>query len=114
VTFERVVPSGDQLFPYMWVSADDHTLFSQLLEENDALAAVEQVHQDDRRALYDVTWDQEIDGFLSCLRETEAIVLRAGGSDTAWEFELRFEDQEDIAAFQQRCRDLDIPITLTR
>jgi predicted DNA binding protein len=114
VTFERVVPSGDRLFPYMWVRTADHTLFRQLLVENDAVASVEVVHREDDRALYDMGWETDTAGFLACLRETDPIVLRAGGSPTAWEFELRFEDQGDIGTFQQECSQNDISISVDR
>lgn len=114
VTFERVVPSGDRLFPYMWVRTGDHTLFRQLLTENDAVASVEVVHREDARALYDVDWHSDTNGFLCCLHRTEPIVLRAGGSQTAWEFELRFEDQSDIGRFQRECGEHDISLSVDR
>jgi predicted DNA binding protein len=48
------------------------------------------------------------------LTETEVPLIDATGTDDQWTFEVRGDDHEDIAAFQQRCRELDIPITLTR
>ncbi|MFW6018008.1 MAG: helix-turn-helix domain-containing protein [Halapricum sp.] len=114
VTFERVIPTGDRLFPYMWVSTDDHRLFSQLLQRNPAVEGLERVHREDERALYEISWCEDTDGLASCLRSTDLIVLRAGGTASSWEFELRFADQETISAFQERCADHDVSITIDR
>lgn len=114
ITFERTVPTGDRLFPYMWVHTADHTRFCQLLQVNQAVESVRLVHHQDTQGLYDVVWQDETDGFLSCLKNTEAVVLKAGGSTTAWEFELRFDCHEDVAAFQRECSEQDISITVDR
>ncbi|QSG16053.1 helix-turn-helix domain-containing protein [Halapricum desulfuricans] len=114
VTFDRVVPTGGRLFPYMWVSTDDHTLFCQLLQRNPAVEDLEMVHQEDDRALYDVAWCDDTDGFLCCLRTTDLVVLRAGGTASAWEFELRFADQETVSAFQKKCADREISISVDK
>ena len=50
---------------------------------------------------------------LTILTEEEVPLIEATGTDQQWTFEVRGDDRSDIAAFQQRCRDLDIPITLT-
>lgn len=114
VNFERVVPNGNRMFPYMWVYTDDHTRLCQLLQVDPAIENLRLVHHDDEQGLYDVEWATDTDGFLACLRETDAIVLKAGGSATAWEFELRFDKQAEVSHFQQTCAEHDISISVDR
>lgn len=114
ITFERVVPTGDRLFPYMWVTTADHTKFCQLLQINPAVEQVRLVHHQDDRGLYDLVWADETDDFVNCLRNTEVCVLKAAGSTTDWEFELRFDCHEDITAFQRECSEQDITMTVDR
>ena len=47
------------------------------------------------------------------MTETEVPLIDAVGTDDQWTFEVRADDHEDLTAFQQRYRELDIPITLT-
>lgn len=114
VAFERVVPTGDSMFPYMWVYTDDHTRLCQLLQVDPAIESLRLVHHKGEKGLYDVEWSDETAGFLSCLRETNPIVLQAGGSATAWEFTLRFDCHAAISEFQQACTDRDISLAVDR
>lgn len=45
---------------------------------------------------------------------SDVALIEAVGTNRQWTFEIRGDDRRDIAAFQQRCRALDIPITLTK
>lgn len=54
------------------------------------------------------------DGFLATLAETDAVLLDGVGSDTSWEFQLRFPAHEDMAAFYRRCTDRGISVRLDR
>ena len=61
-----------------------------------------------------VEWALEYAGILSTLVETEIPLLNAVGTKHQWIFEVRVDDRSDIATFQQRCREVDIPVTLTK
>lgn len=114
VTFERVVPTGRALFPYMWVYTDDHTKFCQLLQLDPVVENLRLVYHEGEQGLYKIDWQQDTDRFLACLRETEPLVLQAGGSASAWEFELRFDSQSEISKFQRKCTEKDISISVER
>jgi len=47
------------------------------------------------------------------LAETEVPIINATGTNQQWTFEVRGNERTDIAAFQRRCQELDIPVTLT-
>jgi len=61
-----------------------------------------------------VEWTLEYDGVLSTLTETEIPLIKAVGTNRQWTFDVRADDRSDIATFQKRCRELKIPITLTK
>jgi predicted DNA binding protein len=60
-----------------------------------------------------VEWDLEYDDVLTILAETEVPITNAIGTNQQWTFEVRGDERSDIAAFQRRCQELDIPVTLT-
>ena len=51
---------------------------------------------------------------LTVLAETEIPVIEATGTDQYWMFEIRGDSRVDVADFRRRCRELDIPTTLTK
>lgn len=114
VSFERVVPTGAELFPYMWVYTDDHPAFCQILSVNSAIENLRLVHHEDDEGLYEISWCEKTDGFLDCLRNTNAVVLQAGGTTDGWEFQLRFDCQDDISAFQRVCSEAGITLSVDR
>jgi hypothetical protein len=61
-----------------------------------------------------VEWTREYGGVLSMLIETEIPLIKAVGTKQQWTFGIRGDDRSDPAAFQHRCRELDVPITLTK
>lgn len=114
LTFERVVPTGQHFFRFMWVTTTDHERFTELLEQSPALVTVETESSEGATRLYDVEWSEEECPFFACLQAADATVLSVGGSASSWEFELRFDDQRCISEFQQRCVDQDISLSIDR
>ncbi len=60
-----------------------------------------------------VEWALDYDDVLTILAETEVPLIEATGTNQQWSFEIRGDDRSDIAEFQRRCQELDIPTTLT-
>ena len=114
VTLERLIPAQNVVVPYFWVrgtSVDD--IEGEFLDH----PGVEHVRLVDSVAneyLLRVEWTLEYSGVLSALTETEVPLIKAVGTDQQWTFDVRGDDRSDIAAFQHRCRELDVPVTLTK
>ena len=51
---------------------------------------------------------------MTTLTETKIALIEAVGTNQRWTFAIRGDDRQDIAGFQHRCRELEIPITLTK
>ena len=125
VRFEHTVPVGEDVFPYAWVTTDDQLAFCQRVQTSTAVNSVTQLSHDEdtasskdddttTTALYNVEWHAETDGFLSCLTTTEVAVLDATGSNSGWSFRLRFDDHDQLSAFQDVCHSHDITPSVNR
>lgn len=113
VTLERIIPAQDVVVPYFWVRGtvvdDIEDAFSNHSGVND-IRLVDSVADE---YLLRVEWTLEYPGILSTLTETEIPLIKAVGTNQQWTFDVRGDERSDIAAFQHRCRELDIPITVT-
>ncbi|WP_137285413.1 helix-turn-helix domain-containing protein [Halorussus salinisoli] len=113
VELERIIPAQDVVIPYFWVRGTDVDDIEGAFLDH---PGVENIHLVDSVAdeyLLRVEWTLEYDGVLSTLMETGVPLTEAVGTSEQWTFDIRGDDRRDIAAFQERCRELDIPITLT-
>lgn len=113
--FEQSVSAQGSLFPYVWVRGDQLQLCERV-EDNPAIESFKQISENDSSdgVLYKIGWKNETAGFLSCLRESNPVVLEASGYGDTWSFQLRFDSHEDLSAFQRVCRDHDIIPSIQR
>lgn len=113
VTLERIIPAQDVVVPYFWVRGtvvdDIEDAFTNHSGVND-IRLVDSVADE---YLLRVEWALDYSGILSTLTETEIALIKAVGTNQQWTFDVRGDERSDIAAFQHRCRELDIPITVT-
>lgn len=114
VELERIIPAQDVVIPYFWVRGTDADDVSGAFRDHPGVENIRLVDSVADQYLLRVEWALDYDGILSTLMETEIPVIEAVGTNEQWTFDVRGDDQADIATFQQRCRELDIPITLTK
>ena len=113
VRLERVVPSTDVVIPYVWVRGSHSEDIVGAFSDHPGVRNIELVDSVEDEYLLRAEWVADYEGILSTLAETEIPLIEATGTDEQWTFEIRGDERSDIAAFQQCCRELDIPITLT-
>jgi len=113
VELERIVPARDVVIPYFWVYGARIDHVERAFPDHPGVESVQLVDSVEEEYLLRVEWAIGYDSILTTLTETEVPLIDAIGTGDQWTFEVRGDDHEDIAAFQQRCRELDIPITLT-
>lgn len=114
VRLETMVPTGEAIMPYFWVSSDDAAGVEAALRDDPLAESVEVVDRTEDDVLFRVTWSTDIDGLVDALLDTEANVLRAVGTGDDWEMELRFPDYDALSTFYQGCRQQDIDIDVGR
>lgn len=113
VELERIIPAQDVVVPYFWVRGTVVDDIEDAFTAHSGVTDIRLVDSVEDEYLLRVEWTLEYSGVLSTLVETEIPLIKAVGTNQQWTFDVRGDDRSDIAAFQQRCRELDIPIMLT-
>jgi len=114
IELERIIPARDVVIPYFWVRGTDADDVAGTFRDHPGVEDIRLVDSVGDQYLLRVEWTLNYDGILSSLTETEIPLIEAVGTNEQWTFDVRGDDRTDIAAFQRRCRELDIPITLTK
>ncbi|WP_246999492.1 helix-turn-helix domain-containing protein [Halosolutus gelatinilyticus] len=114
VELERIIPGRESIVPYFWVRGTVVDDIESEFSDHPGVDAIQLIDSVEDQYLLRVEWAMEYNGVLSVLTETEIPLIEAVGTAQQWTFSIRGDDQYDITTFQQRCRELDIPITLTK
>ena len=114
VELERIIPAQDVVIPYFWVRGIQVDDIEGAFRHHPGVKNIRLVDSVGDQYLLRVEWTLEYDGVLSTLIETNVPLIEAVGTNDQWTFDIRGDDRRDIAAFQERCRELDIPVTLTK
>jgi predicted DNA binding protein len=113
VEIERVVPTGNRIMPYIWGYGEDLDEFVTAMQEHPNVKLVTAVDQVDNQALYKIEWEAPTEQFIAGIAETTATILKVH-TDDMWTFEIRFEDHEGLAAFNEYCASQSIEYRLER
>lgn len=114
LTVETTVPTSESVVPYFWAPASAADEIVDSLEDEPVVATASIVDETDEHVLVKVTWNDRVNGILESIRERDAIVTSAVGTDTRWTFRLRFPSYEDLSAFYTNCVDRGISIELVQ
>ncbi|WP_339104545.1 helix-turn-helix domain-containing protein [Haloterrigena salinisoli] len=114
VELERIIPARDVVVPYFWVRGTEVDDIESAFADHPGVEDIRLVDSVGDEYLLRVEWSLEYDGVLSTLTATKIPLIEAVGTNRQWTFDVRGDDRSDIASFQRRCRELDIPITLTK
>ncbi|WP_207588112.1 bacterio-opsin activator domain-containing protein [Halomontanus rarus] len=114
IELERIIPARDVVVPYFWVRGTEVDDIESAFTDHPGVVDIRLVDSVADEYLLRVEWTLEYDGVLSTLTETEVPLIKAIGTNQQWTFDIRADDRRDIASFQERCREIDIPITLTK
>jgi len=113
VELERIIPDRNVLIPFFWVRGTDVDDVENAFDPHPGVKAIQFVDSVEDEYLLRVEWQLDYNDVLTILAETEVPIISAIGTNQQWTFDVRGEDRTDIAAFQRRCQELDIPVTLT-
>ncbi|UTF52592.1 helix-turn-helix domain-containing protein [Natronosalvus rutilus] len=113
VELERIIPARDVVIPYFWVRGTRVGNVEEAFLEHPGVKEIQFIDSVEDEHLLRVEWTLDYDDVLTTLTETQIALIEAVGTDEQWTFDIRGDTRGDIAEFQSRCRELDIPITLT-
>ena len=115
VELERIVPTTESLFPYVWIRGGDRAAIESALESATAVESFALIDDLGRRGLlYRATWSPTVDGIIETIVASDVTLLSATGKRDRWTFRLRADDHGAIGAFQDRCREKGIRIDVSR
>ena len=114
VELERIIPKQEGVIPFFWVRGTDVDDIESAFDPHSGVKEIRLIDSVGTEHLLRVEWRLDYDDVLTVLTETEVPITNAVGTNQQWTFDVRSEDRSDIAAFQQRCQELDIMVTLTK
>ena len=114
VELERIIPAKDVVVPYIWVRGTESSDVESAFGDHPGVQSIELIDAVANEHLLRVEWTLDYTGVLSTLTETDIALIEAVGTNQHWTFDIRGDDRRAISFFQRRCRELDIPITLTK
>lgn len=112
IELERVVPTTKDIFPYFRISGVDVDEIKRLIDDHDIVTSVTLVDRIGDHALLRAAWNEKVDGIVKALAETNVTLLAGIGTAEHWLFEVRAADSAAIGAFQEYCRENEIPLHL--
>jgi len=113
IELERIVPTGTDVAPFLWVSGDDYPAFEEKVlasEFVDDLVAIDRV---ENSTLYRIEWKGDHNDIVQGIAAAEATVLEAF-NDGGWEFHIRFNNHDRLSQFYNYCTDHGIDIHILR
>jgi predicted DNA binding protein len=113
VELERIVPTGDAVMPFFWVTGEDFEAFERKLRDSPTVRELLPLDRIGDSALYRVEWLGDREDLIEGIARAEATVLQARGTDR-WIFRLRFSDHDKLGQFQNYCTDRGIAFHVDR
>lgn len=113
VELERVVPTGTQMFPFVWATGPNHETFEANVSAHPRVAECVVLDRVGDGGLYRVEWVDAPADLVDGIDASAASVLQARGNGT-WAFRLRFRNHDDLSAFHDYCTDRNVPIRVER
>ncbi|MFC4542155.1 helix-turn-helix domain-containing protein [Halosolutus amylolyticus] len=114
VELERIIPARDVVIPYFWVRGTAVDDVEGAFSEHPGVKEIQFVDSVEDEHLLRVEWAMDYDDVLTTLTETQVTLIEAVGTNKQWTFDIRGDTRGDIADFQPRCREVGIPIMITK
>lgn len=110
---ERVVPTGQMVLPFVWVSGGDLAAFEEAVRADPAVEELLALDSLQDGGLYRVEWKESPTGLIEGIGRADGSILQARGSDE-WQFRVRFSDHGALSDFHEYVIERDIPIHVDR
>ena len=113
IELDRVVPTGEAVVPYFWISADDADELTTDLSADIGINEIRVIDRLETQMLVRIDWNLDHESVLTAIVNTDVTLLSGIGNNEQWTFDVRASEQQDLSEFQTYCQDHDIPIELT-
>lgn len=109
---DRMVPLGEALVPYLWVSGANLDGVDATLCSDPDIEDLEMLDQIDGETLVRIEWDSDLDGLIGLLVDSEAALTRVVGIGDSWSLRIRFPDRNRLSEFYGRCLEEGIALSV--
>lgn len=110
---ERIVPTGNEVFPYVWAIGPDLEPLEDRMAAEPSIAAFVAMDVVEDSTLYRIEWVKPHSGIVEGIARADGTILEARGNHE-WVFRIRFPDNDGVSRFHDYCRDHGIDITIER
>lgn len=113
IELERIVPMGDAVLPFLWVTGNDFEAFEEKVRNSPHVEQIRALDRVGETALYRITWSELTMSLLEGFTEADATILEGVG-DNDWVFRVRFSDHDKLTQFHNYLMDHNITIHIER
>lgn len=114
VEVERVVASEKLLTPYFWVANVSGEAFEAATEADPSVRDCRRLDVFEEATLYRAEWTENIESVVAAYTRVGAVILDATGQGDGWDVQLRFDDRDQLTAFQSYCAANDVTFQIKR
>jgi hypothetical protein len=112
IELERVVPVQEEVRPYCWVENVASRAITAFLERGTDIEQPAVIDTVENRTLFRYRSPRDREGLLAVLVDTDVTLLSATGNRDGWRIHVRADEQQTIATFDERCREVGLKPTL--
>ncbi|WP_290815379.1 helix-turn-helix domain-containing protein [Halovivax sp.] len=113
IDLERIVPTGNSVVPFLWVTGDEFEAFERTVTAHEFVDEILALDKMEDSTLYRVRWHGRHNDLIQGITEADGTILE-GHADDRWYFRLRFPDHDALSRFHNFCTDLGITIHIVR
>lgn len=110
---ERIVPTGNMVMPFLWVTGDAHPAFEEHVQNNSAVEELLLLDKLDHQGLYRIEWRESPTDLIDAIAKAEGSILQARGADE-WTFRVRFNDRDRLSQFHKYVNEQGVPLQIDR
>lgn len=116
IELERTVPVEDGPLPYFWLSNGDGDLadIEAAIRGQEGTESLTELCETDDAVLFHAVWKPTAGGVITALRTDHCGCRKATGTSEGWDLRVRFLDNDDLVAFNQKLTEEGISVTLNR
>jgi predicted DNA binding protein len=115
IVLDRIVPDGESVVPYIWVSEADSSEVLRVTREEHAVEEITVLSEEtEGSTLYRVVWNRQFRDTIVQFSEANVALLSGEGTSDRWVFAIRAAERQPFSAFVDDLRTDGTPVSIIR